>query len=114
MPPELTLPHDDVCAAYERPFVGRLFAYIATPAKDPMAFQLSIVVEGETGHYPLPSRFAYGDEADMRKLEERLNHERLKLSWITVISLLAQSLRRPSVDEPLPRSPRRTYGRTGG
>ncbi len=50
----------------------------------------------------------------MRKLEERLNHERLKLSWITVISLLAQSLRRPSVDEPLPRSPRRTYGRTGG
>ncbi len=88
------LPSDALCSAVERPFRGRVFAYVATQDQHIIgAWRMSIVVDGESGHYPLINHFAYGSETDLRELADRLNRERLKLPRVTELALIGQSLR---------------------
>jgi hypothetical protein len=93
----LPVPSDELCAALEDRVLemngrGRvLFAYTAT--MDRGAYALSIVIDGVTGHYPLPERFAFGDETTMQAVAEHLNRERLHLPANTVTGLVLRSMR---------------------
>ncbi len=89
---------DDLLAAVERPFRGKLFAYVTHAEHG--AYALSIVVDGETGHYPLSPHVAYGRETEVREVAQKLNRDRLRLPSATVVQLLTQSMR----NEPRRRS----------
>jgi hypothetical protein len=92
------LPADELCTALENRVLemngrGRVpFCFTAT--MDRGAYILSIVIEGVTGHYPLPERFAFGDESTMRAVADWLNEKRLNLSPETAASLVLRSMRR--------------------
>jgi hypothetical protein len=92
----LPVPAAELCTAMENRVLemngrGRVqFCFTAT--MDRGAYILSIVIEGVTGHYPLPERFAFGDEPTMRAVAEWLNRDRLNLSDETVARLVLRSM----------------------
>lgn len=91
-----------VVATLARTFPGRVCAFVVVP--DGMQGSLSIVVDGENGHYPLEVSYRLsggdplfisvtGTRGAMQALADRLNHNLLNLSDETVTRLIAQSLR---------------------
>ena len=96
------IPAASLCDMVEAQFRGTLFAY--TPSMDTLdRYRLSIVREGESGHFPLWDHFAYGTAAEMERIADYLNQERLHLDNGTVIRLVARSLRprRDQDDAPI-------------
>lgn len=88
------IPDSAVCDAVELPFKGKLFAYVATAHKSLRnRYILSIVVDGESGHYPQSYYFTAGTESDMKAVADVLNRERLWLPKDTVLTLITQSMR---------------------
>lgn len=79
-------------------FPGKLYAFTVTWVQGPL-WQLTVVVDGETGHYPVEPDDAAdfsvmsGPRELMQALADRLNTEELKLPTMTVVDLITQSMR---------------------
>jgi hypothetical protein len=96
--------NEQICAACESRFAGKMFAYATSHVRDLLPgmpagwveghdWRLTIVVDGESGHYPLSPFVAHGTETEMQELANRLNRDRLKLPVMTAMHLIAQSMR---------------------
>ena len=80
--------------ACEARFSGKLFAFTARSLPGSNLSGLSVVVDGETGHYPLSPSVANGTRDEMYELADGLNRDRLKLPKDTATRIIAQSMRK--------------------
>jgi hypothetical protein len=80
----------DMLAAVAATFAGKLYAF--TSFADGSAYGLTVVVDGETGHYPIRS-VQHGERDHIQATADRLNRDELKIPVATVNTIVAQSLR---------------------
>jgi len=83
---------DEVAEILERKHTGHLIAYAASHLSGEI-WCLSIVRDGEEGHYPLPHQLFCGTIRQAFGEAARLNRERLRLPTTYVASIVARSMR---------------------
>lgn len=83
---------DGHAAIIEAAHKGHLFAYAASHLTG-TTWRLSIVRDGESGHYPVSGSYYFMSETEAHAEANRLNRERLRLPRDHAESIIAQSMR---------------------